>query len=188
VPVSEIANLPARLEERKQKVEDGAGGLIEHSVRFPIWFDPIANGGTPMCKAFGHAVSFLKSWTAEHPKAFPPVVINITDGESTDGDPSVLADEVKQVATSDGQALLFNLHVSSVTNLPIEFPESETGLPDQFARSLFRMSSILPIHIRDQARNEGYSVTEQSRGFAFNADLVSVIKFLDIGTRPSNLR
>jgi hypothetical protein len=50
------------------------------------------------------------------------------------------------------------------------------------------MSSVLPMHIRDQARNEGSRVTEHSRGFVFNADLVSVIKFLDIGTRPSNLR
>jgi hypothetical protein len=31
-------------------------------------------------------------------------------------------------------------------------------------------------------------ITETSRGFAFNADMVSLIRFLDIGTRPSNLR
>jgi hypothetical protein len=27
-----------------------------------------------------------------------------------------------------------------------------------------------------------------TRGFAYNADLVALIRFLDIGTRPSNLR
>ena len=36
-----------------------------------------------------------------------------------------------------------------------------------------------------QAAKEGQSVSELSRGFAFNADLVSVIRFLDIGTRSS---
>ena len=51
IPISDIANLPARLEERKKKVDDGAGGIIEQSVRFPIWIDPVANGGTPMCRA-----------------------------------------------------------------------------------------------------------------------------------------
>ncbi|MBW7886468.1 MAG: VWA domain-containing protein, partial [Caldilineaceae bacterium] len=38
------------------------------------------------------------------------------------------------------------------------------------------------------AQQEGYTVSENSRGFVFNADMVSLIKFLDIGTRPSNLR
>jgi hypothetical protein len=31
-------------------------------------------------------------------------------------------------------------------------------------------------------------VTDGARGFVFNADIVAVIRFLDIGTRPSNLR
>src|SRR5438309_3648885 len=43
VPISDIANQPARIEERKRKTDDGAGGLVEQSVRFPIWFDPVAN-------------------------------------------------------------------------------------------------------------------------------------------------
>jgi hypothetical protein len=188
VPISDIANLPARIQERKRQVEDGAGGLVEQSVRFPIWFDPVANGGTPMCQAFGRATSLLESWVLQHPNSFPPVVINITDGEATDGDPSPAAEAIKKIHTSDGETLLFNLHLSSVASAPIEFPDSESGLPDQFAQLLFRMSNALPAHIRDQARNEGYRVTDGSRGFVFNADLVSVIKFLDIGTRPSNLR
>jgi hypothetical protein len=50
------------------------------------------------------------------------------------------------------------------------------------------MSSVLPEHIHDQARAEGYNIAVGARGFVFNADLVSVITFLDIGTRPANLR
>lgn len=188
VPVSDIGNLPARIEERSRQVEDGAGGLVQQSVRFPIWFDPVANGGTPMCQAFGRATSLLESWALQHPDGFPPVVINITDGEATDGDPTAASENIRKIHTNDGDVLLFNIHLSSVASTPLEFPDSEAGLPDQFARLLFRMSSALPAHIRDQARNEGYRVTEGARGFVFNADLVSVIKFLDIGTRPSNLR
>ena len=48
---------------------------------------------------------------------------------------------------------------------------------------LFRMSSLLPPGMRETARREGYLVGDQTRGFVFNADLVSVIRFLDIGTR-----
>ena len=53
---------------------------------------------------------------------------------------------------------------------------------------LFRMSSVLPSYMQTAARQEGYGVSDGSRGFVFNADMVSVIRFLDIGTRPSNLR
>ena len=40
----------------------------------------------------------------------------------------------------------------------------------------------------DSAIGEGYPIGVDARGFAFNADLVELIRFLDIGTRPSNLR
>jgi hypothetical protein len=45
------------------------------------------------------------------------------------------------------------------------------------------MSSVLPPPLQDAARGEGFRVEEGTRGFVFNADLVSVIRFLDIGTR-----
>lgn len=188
VPISEIANQPARLEERKKKTDDGAGGLVEQTVRFPIWFDPLANGATPMCQALGQAGALLQTWVAQHPNTFPPVVINITDGEATDGDPSAAADSLRRIATADGEVLLFNLHTSSALGAPIEFPDTETNLPDQFARLLFGMSSVLPPHIRAAAASDGIRVSDGTRGFVFNASLESVVKFLDIGTRPANLR
>jgi hypothetical protein len=186
--ISEIAENPARVEERTKKVDDGAGGVIDQTVKFPIWFDAVARGGTPMCEALRRAQSILSTWVTEHPDCFPPIVINITDGESTDGDPTPVAEAVRHVASSDGETLLFNVHLSSHSASPIEFPDSEAGLPDKYAELLFRTSSILPSYMQNVARQEGYSVSDGSRGFVFNADMVSVIRFLDIGTRPSNLR
>ena len=87
VPISEIAKTPARVDERKKKVDDGAGGLVETSIKFPIWFDAVNTGGTPMKEAFSKANQIINTWLTEHPDCFPPVVINITDGESTDGSP-----------------------------------------------------------------------------------------------------
>ena len=68
------------------------------------------------------------------------------------------------------------------------FADAEEELADQHAKLLFNMSSVLPDAIRESAEREGFAVSENSRGFAFNADLVELIRFLDIGTRPSNLR
>ena len=39
-----------------------------------------------------------------------------------------------------------------------------------------------------EAKKEGINVAEGAKGYAFNADLVAAIKFLDIGTKQANLR
>jgi hypothetical protein len=189
VPLSEIAASPARLETRSKKVPDGAGGLVDQQVRFPVWVDPVANGGTPMSSALSRAQSIVSTWLIDHPGCFPPVVLNLTDGESTDGDPSFAADGVRQLASADGVTLLFNLHVSSDSSAAISFPDSEAALVNQYAKALFNMSSPLPDGMRTYAQQQGIPVSEgTSRGFVFNADVTSIVQFLDIGTRASDLR
>ncbi|HML20767.1 MAG TPA: VWA domain-containing protein [Aggregatilinea sp.] len=188
VPISEVAEMPARIEERTKKVDDGAGGLVDQTVKFPVWFDPVANGGTPMSQALMRATSVIRGWLTDHPDCFPPIIINISDGEATDGSPSALADALKKLSSSDGGVLVFNLHLSSTDASPIQFPAHEEGLADKHAKLLYAMSSPLPDYMRTIAAQEGFNVDEGARGFVFNADIVSVIQFLDIGTRPSNLR
>jgi hypothetical protein len=36
VPISALADRPLRVEERTRKVDDGAGGLVEEKVKFPV--------------------------------------------------------------------------------------------------------------------------------------------------------
>src|SRR2546422_4517976 len=69
-----------------KKSDDGAGGVMDQTVKFPVWFDPYWKGGTPMCAALKEATEITQTWCQEHPNGFPPIVINITDGEATDGD------------------------------------------------------------------------------------------------------
>ena len=188
VSISKLADHPLRVEDRAQKIPDGAGGLVEQSVKFPIWVDPHAQGGTPMTEAFSQGHTALTRWVAEHRAGFPPVVFNITDGEATDGDPRGAAAALRSLNTDDGEALLFNVHLSERRAPAVEFPSTDEALPDAFARRLFGMSSELPPHLQSAARQEGYSVEDGTRGFVFNADAAAVIQFLDIGTRPANLR
>lgn len=187
-PISWIADHTVRVEERTQQLEDGIGGIVSRSVKFPIWLDPESNGGTPMCAALAEVGSIVDRWVNEHPDSHPPMVINITDGESTDGDPTVAGQRIRQLNTHDGATLLFNIHISANAGSPILFPSSAQGLPDEYARTLFAMSSDLPPQMQLLATQEGLTTTHQSKGFVFNADPVSLIRFLDIGTRPANLR
>jgi hypothetical protein len=183
VPLREVADNPGRLEERKRKVEDGAGGRVEESFKLPVWFQPVADNGTPMCQALGLAHSLLVPWIQAHQASSPPIVINMTDGEANDGDIRTAAESLQRLSTYDGDVLLFNVHLSSRPGAPILYSENDSSLPDEFSKMLFQVSSVLPPHIQAAAKNEGFAVGPQSRGFAFNANIVEVIRFLDIGTR-----
>jgi hypothetical protein len=185
VPISVLANNPLKVEQRTRKVDDGAGGLVEQKFKFPVWFEAVAGGRTPMCLALAEATLAVTEFIAGYPGAFPPLVINISDGKATDGNPELQAAKLRNLATSDGNVLIFNAHLSSKPTRPVEFPAAESELPDPEAAVLFRMSSVLPAKLRDAAKAEGFAVTANTRGFVFNADLVSVIRFLDIGTRAA---
>ena len=188
IPISELANNPLRIDDRVKKQDDGAGGLVEQSVKFPLWFEAKHVGGTPMSGALKMGADIVQRWVAEHPKGFAPIVINITDGESTDGDPMPDAKALSSMGTDDGATLLFNIHLSSAAGNPIELPASDEGLPDKFSKQLFEMSSTLTPFMVARAKELGMTAGDGARGFVFNAQPTQVIQFLDIGTRPANLR
>ena len=189
IPISEIADNPARVDERTKKIPDGAGGLVEQSTRIPVWFDPVANGGTPMCQAAGEAKRILESWIAEHPDSFPPIVINITDGASTDGNPTEHLQTLMDLSTSDGNVMLFNIHLSGNRNAkPVSFSDSPDNLPDGYSKMLFQTASPLTPTMRGLAKEHGFDTSEDSRCFVLNADMVLLVQAIDIGTRPSNVQ
>ena len=188
IPISEIADNPARLDERTKKISDGAGRLLEQSVRIPVWFDPISEGGTPMCRAATEARRVLENWIAAHPDSFPPIVIHITDGESTDGNPTDHLNTLTSLSTSDGNVMLFNIHLSANPNAtPVSFSDSPDDLPDAYSKMLFETSSPLTPAMRGLAKEHGFETSDSSRCFVLNADLVLLVQAIDIGTRPSNV-
>lgn len=182
VKIGEIAANPLELETRTKLVDDGAGGVLKQNVRFPVWFRPVADGKTPMKEAFELAHRWVAEFLSEHPDSYPPLVMNITDG-AADSDPSSAAAALRKLESSDGNVVLFNAHISEKADDPILFPEKEDALPGDFAKQLFRMSSVLPATLITMAREEEFDVGPTSRGFVFNADLVTVIRFLNIGTQ-----
>ncbi len=189
IPISEIADNPARWEERTKKVPDGAGGLLDQTIRFPVWFDPVADGGTPMCRAVITAEGILTQWLAEHPDCFPPIVIHITDGEATDGDPTERMRALTNLCSTDGNVMLFNIHLSANPEAnSFTFPDSVDALPDDYSKLLFETSSPLTPTMRALAKEHGFSPSQNARAFVLNADMVLLVQAIDIGTRPANLR
>lgn len=186
VSITEIGAHPARIDTRTQYLPDEESGeLVELPCEMPVWVDPKAEGGTPMCHMLYRAHELLSRWIAQHPRSFPPIVVHITDGESQDGDPVPYADAVRSLATENGNVLLFNCHLSMTAADPFMFPASEEGLPDELAKVLFRMSSVLPEPFYRHAIAEGFPLRPNARGMAFNADMVCLIQFLNMGTQAA---
>jgi hypothetical protein len=183
VSIADVGNHPLRVDDRKRP----EGDAPTRRGKFPVWFDPKAANGTPMGEAIDLAGSIVATWVARHTDSFPPIVINISDGAATDGDPRVWADRLRSLSTQDGSVLFFNVNLSALAADTMHFPATEAGLNDEYARTLFDMSSPLPKFMRDLATQQGLPAVEGARGFVFNADIVSVIAFLQIGTATHHL-
>ena len=183
MPISRLADDPIRVETRTRLIPDGHGGMHKKSVKFPVWYEPEAAGRTPMCEAFYAAADAVRKFAAQFKTSFPPIVLNLTDGKPTDGDPAGKAWLVRMVETEDGNALLFNLLLSVSPLPPAYFPDDVDQLTDPYAQALFRMSSELPPKLADAARADGFAVRAKARGVVINADPTAIVRFLDIGTR-----
>jgi uncharacterized protein YegL len=187
--IDDVYQHPLRIEERMKKESDGAGGFLEVNHKFPVWVEPVARGQTQMCKALTYADGLLRDWAEEHPESFPPTVINITDGESNDGDPRIPAAALREIATDDGGVVLLTVHLSSHQFASqIFFPDQLDQMPDHVSKKMFEMSSILTPKMRQTGEELlGIDLTEESRGIVYNADIAGLVQALEIGTRPANL-
>jgi len=187
--ISVVADHTARVEDRQKLVDDGGGGLAPQMVKFPVWLDPVADGGTPMREAIAVAARVVADWSDAHKSSFPVTVLNITDGVSTDGDPEHNAGVLRSLGTTDGTTLMYNIHLSTRGVEPLRYPSTPDALPDDYARLLFRMSSTFPEHVRTYARDgHGIVLSPDSRALVLNADAEQLVKFLDIGSRPATMR
>jgi len=180
VPVSLMADYPLRM---TTEVLPGT----DVSVELPVWIDPKADGGTPMTAAIDLAGSIIVEWANHNLDSFPPIVVNISDGFATDGDPRSIAAQLRQIRTSDGNLLLFNINLSTEALTPIEYPNSPVHLPNPYAVGLFEMSSELTPFMMAVARGMDLPVGNGARGFVFNADPAKLSEFLDVGTRVSQV-
>lgn len=183
VPISQLADKPKRIENRLRLIDDGSGGVTEQTVKFPIWFEPLARGRTLMNGAFEAAELIVSSFILSNPESFPPIILNLTDGKPSDASPLKVVKRIQKLATTDGPVMVFNLLISEDPKPPMYFLDDETLLLDLYAKLLYRMSSILPPKLAASARADGFAIKDGARGVVFNADLVAVVRFLDIGTR-----
>ncbi|OEJ64949.1 hypothetical protein [Magnetovibrio blakemorei] len=191
VPISEVAdNAIVETKEIETLVRDQ---IVKETVTVSRWVEPVAAESTPMNGALQLARAAIQDWIFRHPKSFPPIVINITDGMANDvsSEEELLnsARRLTSLKTTDGNVLMVNCHISDNTARPVVFPWNALELPDDtYAKLLFEMSSEMPDRYRSvicEIFDRDLSSTPAIRGMAFNADAMALVKLLDIGTRQA---
>jgi len=192
VTVAELAEHAEYVEMVEKYFDEETGEIAEDTVENAVWIHPVYEGGTPMCSALLQCYTVLNEWIGRYPDSFPPLIIHITDGENieeTEDEPDPVvapiaySESVRGLATNDGNVLLLNCHLSMMPADGILFPASDELLPEDLARVLFKMSSVLPQKMCDLAKEAGFELQDDARAMAFNADTECLLKFLDIGTK-----
>ena len=155
----------------------------------PIWIRPKDNGSTPMKKAFENARNLCLDWInwGNHRECHPPIIINITDGEATDGGFNYIElrneiEMLKTLGTNYGTVNILNIHISSFTGDRILFPNDLSIIKDRFSHLLYEISSPLNGNMVRLAQQKGYNIDNGSKGYVFNGNASDLINFLNIGT------
>jgi hypothetical protein len=173
----------------EELLPDGTAAMVEH--RCEQWIEAKAEGTTPMYEAMLRVRDMLAEWCAkpENRESFPPIVINITDGEASDCSDSELLDicsQLRAIATDDGQVLLLNIHITSSDTLPsIIFPMADELLSaSRHARTLAECSSIMPEAFSDAIHSlKGMGAVPPYYGMGYNATIVELLSIINIGSR-----
>jgi hypothetical protein len=100
------------------------------------------------------------------------------------------AQAIRNLTNRNGSSvILVNCHISERSEAGLVFPSRAAELPqDTYAQALFEMSSVLPPQMNGVAAEVlGRTLGEDDsvRGMVFNGNAVTLVKFLEIGTRPA---
>jgi hypothetical protein len=198
VNLSELDAHPLSTVTLLEKVPNDDGtGVLQISVEHPIWLRAQAQGNTPMVMALKGAREIGKRWIADgHQTSYPPVIINITDGEANDmtwsGELEATGAALTRLATDDGTALLFTVHLTDQEVLPLEYPASPdefahlTGDDYTFAQTLFEMSSTIPeTAYASLSSLIGRTLPPGAKGFIYQGNGDSILSTLQFASRPA---
>jgi len=173
----------------------------------------IAIGLPSLVDALEKTKEITEKWITNYPDSVPPVILNITNGLPAD-DPALsekvqrgssgdlptlplaaIADEIKKLATTDGNVLLCNALLGAgnpFTRPPLYsgtmYPTNVQNIDNSFAEPLFEMSSVIPGAVLERFISTGLIIERPiemgspvklgSRLFFYNSDINSLLNIL----------
>ena len=185
VPISDLGNNPLRILEMKDWVRAPSGVMVERNGSQTNLGRAQGHGQDPDVRGSGTGWPGRRRvhrclWGMLSPNGRQPF-----DGQATDGDPLAAAESLQMLFSDDGNVLLFNIHLSGIRRATGFFTlHGFRWMHGPSTATLFEMSSPLPESYYPIARRI-VTLNDGARGFAFNADMNSLVQFLNIGTQST---
>lgn len=181
--LQEMANNSLRIETLTKDEKNSAGHTIQTTFDMPIWIESKASALTPMAEAFATANKAITEWIRKYPENAAPVVINITDGMPNDKDSAKAeAQQLMQLATTDGNVLLFNAHIGEEGGAVDLLPNNMGNLSNAYSEFLFDISSEIPLNMYPAATKSGFNPQPGARGLVTNANADTLVRLLNFGS------
>lgn len=177
--LSDLDEHPIRIENVKQKVFDGAGGIVSIDRKMPIWIDSVAEDEDADLKsALERAKELCEKWMHDKPNNPAPVIVNISgsipsykgkDARTYMNETEQTAKEIINMSNDDGNVLLFNVNMSDKNIYTHEFPtKEEIEKSDNVARFFYKISSVIPNLGKVQAEHNGFIIPLNAKGYTTN--------------------
>ncbi len=191
IPVTELAerSVKSRSSIIERCTPDGVA--FTQNLTTKMWVLPLAMGETPMYEGLNLVYEAMKSWCArpENYDSFPPMVFNITDGESSDctgADMLNMARKIRSLTTADDKLFMINVHIaSSSTSKSMIFPtiDEVEACTNKCAKDLGLASSTMPEMYNDMiCEIKGEKSQGDFVGVSYNTSIEELITILNIGT------
>jgi hypothetical protein len=184
VKASELAAAPVVVEERKRRIPDPASlsGFREEAVSFPVWYVPQAAGTAPQVRGFQFCRELAERWLGQTgAEAGAPVVLHVFAAASSDGNPIKAIDEIRNLPVSEGKPAVFQAHMCVSKTVPCNaYATNRLYVPAGAMRDLFDRCSELTGALIESLKAAKVPATPNSRGFAYNARMSDVSKFLGL--------
>ncbi len=195
MPIVELVNMPACEQSSRVGYTMADGGTKYYTELTKCWIEPEASGLTPMFEALIVVRDLIDQWCAmpENSDSYPPFLINITDGESSDceyKDIDIISNRIKSISTNDGEVLFINVHIASLCDsTSIIFPSDEDltheVMSNRRAMSLYQASSYMPDSFNDvicDIKGIRPSAISRFKGVGFNSSITELVSILNIGS------
>ncbi len=131
---AELADGAIRIDQVKEMISNGIGGLIEFNRKKPIYVDLPPTGPAAMSPAYQAAAALVADWGGRHPgSTVPPVILYLGRGIAD-------TNELRQAVPN---ARLYHLVVTAVPHRSLAYPNQPTGIDDPTLQQLWQLSSPL---------------------------------------------
>ncbi len=179
--ICQVSLQPLRMEIRTYRfLDEDTKEVIESQVEAPVWIEPVAEGQAPLGGALRRAREIVEGWIQEHPQSFPPIVILITSGEHNGPVwPLADAEQLKSLATDDGEVLLLVRYLAVASAEPPMFPHRREEITDDAGQRLFPIASALPPLLYQRAQENELAPQPGARAMIINGDLKELFRLLE---------